>query len=150
VYFFARCVFDMILVQRPALGPNLQIGGLIWLAGALLICLLAVAYRQVERDINPASINSQAAALTAPIPTQHMFAVAVLWRSWPAWAVAALAFAGHVVVITMLALISWRHFQDVASGMAAVTFYLVLPYTGLYVGQTQHVLPMALFLGAIL
>src|ERR1043165_375062 len=39
VYFFCRCLFDLTLVQRPALGPNLQLGGLAWLAGALLICL---------------------------------------------------------------------------------------------------------------
>src|SRR5207253_1891432 len=44
IYFFGRCLFDLILVQRPALGPNLQIGGLAWLAGTLMICLLAVAY----------------------------------------------------------------------------------------------------------
>src|SRR6266852_5691941 len=57
VYFFCRCLLDLTLVQRPALAPNLQIGGLGWLAGALLICLLAVAYRQVERSINPLPIN---------------------------------------------------------------------------------------------
>ena len=34
--------------------------------------------------------------------------------------------------------------------MAAVTFYLMLPYTGLYVGQIHHVLPMTLFLGTLL
>src|SRR5437868_8455823 len=31
VYFFCRCLLDLTLVQRPALGPNLQIGGLAWL-----------------------------------------------------------------------------------------------------------------------
>src|SRR5262245_24174153 len=40
VYFFCRCLLDLTLVQRPALAPNLQIGGLAWLAGALLVCLL--------------------------------------------------------------------------------------------------------------
>ena len=33
-YFICRCLFDLILVQRPALAPNLQTGGLAWLAGA--------------------------------------------------------------------------------------------------------------------
>jgi hypothetical protein len=76
--------------------------------------------------------------------------VAILWRGWPAWAVAALAFACQVAVVLMLALIAWRHFQDIGAGMAAATFYLMLPYTGLYVGQLHHVLPMALFLGTVL
>ena len=152
VWFFLRCLLDLTLVQRPALGPNLQTGGLGWLAGALLICLLAVAYRQVERHLNPVPANGHTSAVV-PLMTpddQLVFAVVILWRSWPAWAVAVLAFACHVAVIGALLFISWRHFQDLAAGMAAATFYLMLPYTGLYVGQLHHVLPMALFLGTFL
>jgi hypothetical protein len=164
VYFFCRCLLDLTLVQRPALGPNLQTGGLAWLAGALLICLLAVAYRQVESDINllptsPSALspggrvqNEGAGAILPPSQTHThpFFAVAILWREWPTWAVAALAFGCHIAVVVALVLISWRHFQDRASGMAAVTFYLLLPYTGLYVGQLTHILPMALFMGTLL
>ncbi len=153
VYFFCRCLLDLALVQRPALAPNLQIGGLAWLAGALMICLLAVAYRQVERHINPLPAANGAAPTTFLLlhpQDQLVFAVAFLWNDWPAWAVAALAFAGHFAVVVGLVLIAWRHFQDVAAGMAAATFYLLLPYTGLSVGQVHHVLPMALFLGTLL
>ena len=152
LYFFCRCIFDLTLVQRPALAPNLQIGGLAWLAGALLICLLAVAYRQVERDIHPAPTNGNASApvLLMQSHDQSVFAVTVLWQDWPTWAVAALAFAGHAAVSLGLFFVAWRHFQDLAAGMAAVTFYLMLPYTGLYVGHLNHVLPMALFLGTLL
>src|SRR5437016_7058752 len=35
-YFLGRCLLDLTLVQRPALAPNLNFGGLAWLAGALL------------------------------------------------------------------------------------------------------------------
>ncbi len=153
VYFFCRCLLDLTLAQRPALGPNLQIGGLAWLAGALLICLLAVAYRQVERHINPLPIPPTATSAGIPLLHPHdqsIFAVAIIWQDWPAWAVAALAFAGNVMVIVFLVLIAWRHFQDLAAGMAAATFYLMLPYTGASVGQLHHVLPMALFLGTLL
>lgn len=152
LYFFCRCVLDLALVQRPALSPNLQIGGLGWLAGALLLCMLAVAFRQVERHINPAPIHVHVDSLAPPVqpPPQTVFAVAILWQSWPTWAVAALALGCHIAVVVMLALIGWRHFQDLAAGMAAAAFYLLLPYTGLYVGQVQHVLPMALFLGTVL
>ena len=153
VYFLCRCLLDLVLVQRPALAPNLQIGGLVWLAGALMICLLAVAYRQVERHINPLPASNGASSATFLLlhpQDQLVFAVTVLWQDWPAWAVAALAFAGHCVVLVLLVLIGWRHFQDIAAGMAAATFYLLLPYTGLSVGQLHHVLPMALFLGTLL
>ena len=152
LYFFCRCLFDLMIVQRPALAPNLQIGGLVWLAATLLICMLAVAYRQAERhiDLGLGNGHSHQPIASLDTPGQPVFAVAVLWDAWPAWAVAALAFAGHIVIIVLLVLIGWRHFQDVASGMAAATFYLLLPYTGFYVGQLHHVLPMALFLGAVL
>src|SRR5947209_2979763 len=33
-YFLARCLVDLALVRRPALSPNLNLGGLAWLAGA--------------------------------------------------------------------------------------------------------------------
>ncbi len=151
VYFFGRCLLDLTLVQRPALAPNLQTGGLAWLAGALLICLLAVAYRQVERQFHPLPTQGtagEAILLSDKAPLE--FALAALWHGWPAWGVAALAFAGHIAVVLGLVLVAWRHFQDVAAGMAAATFYLMLPYTGFYVGQLTHVLPMALFLGTIL
>lgn len=149
-FFFCRCLIDLTLVQRPALGPNLQIGGLAWLAGTLLICLLAVAYRQAERYMDPARFAASGSVLSTEAGNQAVFAVAVLWRHWPAWSVATLAFACHIIVMGGLILIGWRHFQDLSAGMAAATFYVMLPYTGLQVGQLHHVLPMALFIGTLL
>jgi hypothetical protein len=151
VYFFCRCLLDLMLVQRPALGPNLQTGGLAWLAGALLICMLAVAYRQAERQIHPPAPNEPSVAPMVPADahTQPVFAVSILWRTWPAWGVAALAFACHIAIMLCLVLIGWRHFQDVSAGVAAATFYLLLPYTGFHVGQLHHALPMAFFLGTL-
>jgi hypothetical protein len=113
--------------------------------------MLAVAYRQAERHLDPEAIPREGPTLAAvpPPPDQTVFAVAILWRHWPAWGLTVLAFVCHTVVLAGLALIGWRHFQDPASGMAAVTFYLLLPYMGASAGQIHHVLPMALFLGAI-
>src|SRR5439155_19659938 len=34
-YFLVRCLLDLVLVRRPALAPNLNFGGLVWLACAL-------------------------------------------------------------------------------------------------------------------
>ena len=33
-----------------------------------------------------------------------------------------------------LVIVGWRHSGDAIAGMAAATFYLMLPYTGLYIG----------------
>ncbi len=150
-YFFCRCLFDLALVQRPALAPNLQIGGLAWLAGALLICLLAVAYRQTERQMHPAPLSTSTPVTPVVESTnQTVFAVAILWQDWPSWGVALLSLVCHIVVVIGLVFFGWMHFQDLSIGMAIATFYLMLPYTGMYVGQLHHVLPMALFIGALL
>ena len=46
VYFFFRCLVDLALVRRPVLTANLNLAGLVWLAGALFISLIGVAVRQ--------------------------------------------------------------------------------------------------------
>ena len=45
--WFARCLFDLPLVRRPVLAPNLNLSGLAWLAGALFICTTVVAVRRM-------------------------------------------------------------------------------------------------------
>src|SRR5437868_6999947 len=45
-YLLLRCLLDLALVRRPALTPNLNLPGLLWLAAALFICLTAVALRK--------------------------------------------------------------------------------------------------------
>jgi hypothetical protein len=49
-YFLARCLLDLTLVQRPALAPNLNLGGLAWLAGALFVSLVTVAVNRRADD----------------------------------------------------------------------------------------------------
>src|SRR5262245_55580263 len=49
-YFFIRCLVDLALVRRPALAPNLTLGGLAWLACALFVCLVVVAVRRPATD----------------------------------------------------------------------------------------------------
>ena len=52
-YMLFRCFLDLSLVTRPALAPNLNLTGLAWLAGALFICLIAVAIRQPKPVVQP-------------------------------------------------------------------------------------------------
>src|SRR5262249_17239073 len=44
-YFLLRCLLDLALVRRPHLTSNLNLGGLAWLACALFVCLVSVAFR---------------------------------------------------------------------------------------------------------
>src|SRR5438132_2559055 len=45
-YLLVRCLLDLALVRRPALRPNLDPGGLGWLAVALVVSLIAVAAKK--------------------------------------------------------------------------------------------------------
>jgi hypothetical protein len=67
----------------------------------------------------------------------------------PAWMYRLLAVLCHVAIVLGLVVVGWRHFGDASAGMAAATFYLMLPYTGMYVGQVVHAWPAALLVWAV-
>jgi hypothetical protein len=67
-----------------------------------------------------------------------------------------LAVLCHLAIVVGLVVVGWRHFKDVHAGMAAATFYLLLPYsylllpyTTLHIGQWYHVWPAALLTWAV-
>src|SRR5260370_24436249 len=65
------------------------------------------------------------------------------------WVSRSIAILSHLAVIAALVLIGSFHFQNTTSGMAAATFYLLLPYTAFHIGQAHHVFPAALLIWAI-
>lgn len=153
--FFIRCMFDLPLTSRPNLVPNLNLAGLAWLAAAVFICLVPIAFRNPE----PAeTVGRRSAAIEAldKAGTQTVEQVHQMTGTAPPsgeaarfWVQRVIALLGHLAVVTALVLIGAIHFQNVASGMAAGTFYLLLPYTAYHVGQAHHVLPAALMVWAI-
>lgn len=147
-YFLLRCLLDLTLIRRPALIPNLNKGGLAWLAGALVICLIAVAYRQNERRLTP-RVSPEPVAAAPVVVGKESAALDLAQSNINRWALPTLAIVGHLLVVAGLIVVGWRHFQDLHAGMAAATFYLMLPYTGAYVGQSHHVWPMALIIWAL-
>jgi hypothetical protein len=150
-YLLFRCLFDLALVQRPALAPNLNFGGLAWLAGTLFICLTAVAFRPEERN------NNADPRRTVPAPEEtdttkvgrESAALELGQRSFEGWGRRTMAVICHLIVASGLVVIGKLHFQDTLAGMAAATFYLMLPYTGHYVPYLLHVWPMALIVWAL-
>lgn len=149
-YFLLRCLLDLALVRRPALGPNLDAGGLAWLAGALFVGLVAVAARQPIPD-EPSPVEQDA----TPTDTVRKISEKAIQPYVPdarlrVWAERGLALLCHVSVVVGLTLIGWRHFGDVRAGLSAATFYLLLPYTymllpdsPLGVGRWDHAWAMA-------
>src|SRR5262245_35810150 len=153
-YFLVRCFLDLALVRRPALAPNLDAGGLAWLTGALFVGLVAVAARQpvpeeppVEYDAPTDSVRKISEKAIQPyVPDSRL----------RFWAERGLALACHLSVVVGLVLVGWRHFDDVRAGLAAATFYLLLPYTymllpdsPLGVGRWDHAWAMAFLVWSV-
>jgi hypothetical protein len=149
-YILLRCLLDLILVQRPALSPNLSFGGLAWLGGALFICLVAVAYRQPDRPLAAQSPAPPPVPVNGVGKPEGTSAALELVETLPGpWVTRTLAMLCHLALAVGLVVVGARHFQDAPAGMAAATFYLMLPYTGFFIGQLLHVWPMAFMVWAL-
>jgi uncharacterized membrane protein YhaH (DUF805 family) len=153
VYFFARCLVDLAIVRRPALAPNLELAGLAWLTGTLVLCLGGVAVRKPADPADAAAgkgsaVLEEAQRRTAEIATQ-VAGEPPDGRGTRFWVERGLAGACHLAVVVALIVIGVRHFHDAAAGMAAATLYLLLPYIAFHITQLHHVLPTALLLWAV-
>jgi hypothetical protein len=158
-YFLVRCLVDLTLVRRPALAPNLSLGGLVWMACSLFVGLIAVAVRQPSEEHG--APGEQPATLAA-FPRGGEEVVRKLSAGLDEQTVRLMAERGltvvcHLLIVVGLALIGWRHFDDLHAGVAAATFYLLLPYvyllmpsTKLDVGRWDHAWPMALMIWMVL
>jgi hypothetical protein len=170
-FFLLRCLFDLTLVRRPALSPNLNFSGLVWLAGALFVSLIAVAVRHPNAQAKHENDASKQRETTpAPLePMQHLGEKVIVEQASPQmdrklleesvglWVERGLTVLCHLSIAVGLILIGWRHFEDLHAGMAAATFYLLLPYTyllmpqtALGVGRWDHAWPMALMVWTVL
>jgi hypothetical protein len=151
-YFLVRCLFDLILVRRPALSPNLNLAGLVWLAGALFVSQVAVAAlpHQGERPASGGDTGEK--AQPGPQMTVKAPAAPPLLTNPVECSIALVC---HLSIVVGLVLIGYLHFDDVHAGMAAATFYLLLPYTYLMtpgggLGRWDHAWPMAWMIWAVL
>jgi hypothetical protein len=148
-----RCLLDLALERRPALGPNLNFGGLAWLGSAMFVCLVAVTIRNPAGPAQQVGKRSAALAQTQ-LGAEELVESRLTGEAQPRgdvvfWVERGLAIAGHLAVVVALVLIGWRHFQDLETGMAAATLYLLLPYTAYHVAQIHHVLPAAALVWAV-
>jgi hypothetical protein len=107
---------------------------------------MVVAFRQPERPGAAVPVERGVKPAATPVGPQTYVAQQLEETIWPARLFAVLC---HLVIVLGLVVMGRVHFQDTMAGMGAATFYLLLPYTGLYVGQTAHVWPAALVVWAI-
>jgi hypothetical protein len=60
------------------------------------------------------------------------------------------AILSQLAIVLALALVGMRHFDNLKTGIAAATLYLLLPYTAMWTGSVTHALPGALLVWAVL
>lgn len=176
--FLVRLLGDPMMVRRPLLEPNLSVGGMTFLGAAILVFLVAnvVATELTEEDFeNPQRLNkilsseskaaeNDYARLGPGYPWLHLLPSIPnkVWvegierlppeearqRGWVATARTA-TILSHLAVVLGLVLIGYRHFDNIRTGIAVATLYLLLPYTAQMTGRIDHVLPAALLVWAI-
>jgi hypothetical protein len=153
VYLLVRCLIDLTLVRRPALSPNLNLSGLVWLGAALFVCLCTVAVRRPASPPGPvgrpSAVVDETQRRAEDLVKQELVVARVKEVNATFWVPCISAMVCHLAIIIGLTFIGWRHFQDVHTGVAAAAFYLLLPYTAYHVDQVHHVLPAALVLWAV-
>ena len=59
------------------------------------------------------------------------------------------AILSHVMIVIGLLVIGYWHFENITAGIAAMTMYLMLPYTALWTGSVEHALPASLLVWAV-
>jgi hypothetical protein len=59
------------------------------------------------------------------------------------------AIISQIMIVLGMTLIGLRHFDNIKTGIAAATLYMLLPYTAMWTGSVTHALPGALLVWAI-
>ena len=164
-FFLVRLLLDPLMVRRPLLEPNLNASGLAFTGIALLVFLMTnvvtgraapLAPRRVAGDPGVrdsayplfyavADLSHQEATVpddgTRPGQVRRELAQAAFVRT--------MAVLAHLVLVIGIALIGYRHFDNVHTGVAMASLYLILPYTAQMTPRVDHVVPAALLVWAV-
>ena len=169
VVFLVRLLLDPMMVRRPLLEPNLSAGGLTFTGLAMLVFLMAnvitcpperleyLLAKQAKQEATPATPDpgyplfdkfsnfaDQAMIPVAQLPpaTRHE----VLLQTAAAHALTILA---HLAVVAGMVWIGFRHFDNIQTGVAAATLYLLSFYTSQMTARVDYVAPAMLLIWAI-
>jgi hypothetical protein len=177
--FMVRLLSDPMMVRRPLLEPNLSTGGMTFIGLALFVFLMAnvITKKPSPADLEgPRMADDLIGRVEAPpdrtglarfgpgYPLLHLLPriPSKLWEhSNPTLppeeaqqigrlaTARTMAIASHLAIVIGLILIGYRHFQNIRTGVALATLYLLLPYTAQMTGRVDHVLPAALLVWAV-
>lgn len=171
-FFLVRLLVDPVMVRRPLLEPNLTADGLTFTGVALLLFLMTNVLTgapnlEGARQSEQKGVREHG-AFTPHGPGYSLFFVAArlpnraMVASDPGGAEEAsrrgmvqeattrtIAILAHLAIVIAMALIGYRHFDNVETGVATGALYLLLPYTAQMTGEVDHVLPGAFLVWAV-
>ncbi len=155
-----RMLLDTTIVRRPLLDPNLSSGGMLFLGTSLLVYLMVnvatsspVEQRRSSPEIGPGYVLLSALPQISTTPQFSSNGVEipeVARGSFPLSLARVLAIGANLTLVFCILAIGYWHFGNFKTGVGAVTFYLLLPYTAHMTGRVDHVVPSALLLLAVL
>jgi hypothetical protein len=179
LFFLVRLLADPMMVRRPLLEPNLSTGGMAFLCGALMLFMVAnvIVTEVSDHDLDgPRRLDDWLRRSGSP-PTEASLAghgpgymlmhllPAVPSKLWQRMdetlptdqaremgrivTAKTMAIIAHLAVVVGLVVIGFRHFDNIRTGIAVATLYLLLPYTAQTTGRVDHVLPAALLVWAV-
>jgi hypothetical protein len=174
--WLVRLLLDATMVRRPLLEPNLSAGGLTFIGCSLFVFLMAnviispptkpepagaPVVEPMVRGETPADSSRHAPRgpgyallnLIPSIPTMPLVPEAVppAPRSFSYAIIAkAITILCHLAIVVGIAAIGYWHFGNIKTGVGMATLYLMLPYTAQMTGCTDHVIPAALLIWAVL
>jgi hypothetical protein len=174
-----RLLLDLRMVRRPLLEPNLSPGGLTFIAGCLLVFLMVnvIINRPTASDLEGPRKFDQVWSGVADAPQDKSLVrhgPGYFFLYWlpsittkavspkdPAVSEEAgrfmvqaatartMAILSHLAVVAGMIMIGVWHYDNIRTGVAAATLYLMLPYTAQMTGRVDHVLPAALLVWAV-
>jgi hypothetical protein len=164
-FFLIRLLLDPVMVRRPLLEPNLSASGLTFTGASLLVFLVANVIMNPEERLEYQIAEQSVAgnAMSGYPPLLRLVAVsertvtAVDKTNTEAYrrALLTLTFTrslvvlAHLILVLGIVLVGYRHFDNIHTGVAAASLYLLLFYSSQMTGRLDHGIPAALLVWAV-
>ena len=166
-FFLIRLLLDPIMVRRPLLEPNLSASGLTFTGISLLVFLMANVITSPKERVEYELAKQETQSLPSPgyewfykfagfaneamVPAEPDAAQPETYRK--ALILAATtrtaAILAHLAIVAGMVWLGYRHFDNIHTGVAAATLYLLTFYTSQLTSYVDHVVPAALLVWAV-
>jgi hypothetical protein len=165
-FFLVRLLLDPVMVRRPLLDPNLSASGLTFTGISLLVFLMTNVVTAPPERLERLMAR-QAAPVASSNPGYDLFytfsgfsnqAIIPVDRSQPeahwratvrAATTCTVTILAHLAVVAGMVWIGFRHFDNIHTGVAAASLYLLTFYTSQFTSQVDHVVPAMLLVWAV-